>query len=163
MKKWLIIFTVLFVSNHSLAQDLKNFNLYDPSENAEQKIAALVKQAKAEGKNVFVKIGNNWCIWCARFHQLVTTDASIDSVIRANYLVYHLNYSKENKNEALLAKLGYPQRFGFPVLVVLNAEGKQIHTQATGLLAKGNGYDREKIELFFLNFSPVFDEMKDKE
>lgn len=155
MKKWLIIFTVLFVSNHSLAQDLKNFNLYDPSENAEQKIAALVKQAKTEGKNVFVQIGGNWCIWCARFHQLVTADASIDSVIRANYLVYHLNYSKENKNEALLAKMGYPQRFGFPVFLVLNDDGKLIHTQNSVYLEDGKGYNIKAVIGFLNDWSPA--------
>ena len=35
-----------------------------------------------------------------------------------------INYSKENKNPETMALLEYPQRFGFPVLVVLDAAGK---------------------------------------
>jgi hypothetical protein len=69
-------------------------------------------------------------------------------------VVYHLNYSNENKNLGYLAKLGYPQRFGFPCLVVLDASGKRLHTQDSALLEKGNGYDFDKVKNFFINWSP---------
>jgi hypothetical protein len=60
--------------------------------------------------------------------------------------------------------LGYPQRFGFPVLVVLDENGKQLHTQDSALLEKGNGYDREKVKSFLRNWAPgAFDEMLYKE
>jgi thioredoxin-related protein len=103
---------------------------------------------------VFIQIGGNWCIWCARFNDLVTKDGSIDSLISANYVVYHLNYSKENKNEALLAKYGYPQRFGFPVFLILDGNGKLLHTQNSGYLEKDKGYDREKVMGFFSDWTP---------
>jgi hypothetical protein len=79
--------------------------------------------------------------------------------------VYHLNYSKENKNLDYLKKLGYPQRFGFPVLVVLDgATGAVLHTQDSGLLEKGNGYDTDKIKSFLRNWSRgAFDEALYKE
>jgi len=76
-------------------------------------------------------------------------------MLNNNYVVYHLNYSPENKNEAYLKKLGFPQRFGFPVLVILDADGNRLNTQDSSLLEKGNGYDREKVKNFLYAWSPV--------
>lgn len=70
--------------------------------------------------------------------------------MQANYVFQLMNYSKENKNLDVLATLDYPQRFGFPVIVILDAEGKRIHTQNTAYLEKEKSYD-EKIMIEFLN------------
>ncbi len=40
---------------------------YNETENAEAKIAELIKKAKKEHKNVMIQAGGNWCIWCLRF------------------------------------------------------------------------------------------------
>jgi len=52
-----------------------------------------------------------------------------------------------------MASLDYPQRFGFPVLVVLDQEGNRLHTQDTGYLELDKGYDPEKISRFLLNWN----------
>jgi hypothetical protein len=51
---------------------------------------------------------------------------------------------------ALYGQYGYPNRFGFPVFVVLDGNGKQIHIQDSGLLeyAKAPGYDTTKVVTF---------------
>lgn len=154
MKRVISFLASLMVTATVFSQDMKTFKLYKPEENAEQKIADAVKQAKAEGKNVFVQIGGNWCIWCARFNNISTTDKSIDSVINASYVVYHLNYSKENKNEKILAKYGFPQRFGFPVFLILNGKGELIHTQNSGYLEEGKGYNAKTVIGFLNDWSP---------
>jgi hypothetical protein len=84
----------------------------------------------------------------------VTSDPSLDSLVKANYVVYHLNYSKENKNEKLLARYGYPQRFGFPVFLILNEKGELIHTQNSVYLEEGKGYDPKTIAGFLSDWSP---------
>lgn len=137
--------------------------LYHPFANAAKDIEQAVNKAKKENKHVLLQIGGNWCTWCYKFNSFVLLDSGLKKLLNDNFIVYHLNYSKENRNLASLKKLGNPQRFGFPVLVVLDEEGEQIYTQATGLLAKGNGYDRDKIRIFLSNFSPAFDQMKHKE
>jgi thioredoxin-related protein len=155
MQKWFFIIFLSLVSGIGYSQDMTRFQLYQPGENAAQEIAKAIKKAKAEGKNVFIQIGGNWCIWCARFHDFISNDPSLDSLIKASYVMYHLNYSKENYNASLLKKYGYPQRFGFPVFLVLNAEGKLIHTQDSWYLEDGRkSYDREKVISFFRNWSP---------
>jgi len=129
MKTLICVLGFLFCGLIATSQDMAKFNLYKPTENAVKEIDKAVKEAKASGKYVFIQIGGNWCIWCARFHDFVGTDKSLDSLMKANFVVYHLNYSKENYNKEIMAKYGFPQRFGFPVFLVLNAEGTLIHTQ----------------------------------
>lgn len=156
MKKSILLFAMLTSSVMMFSQDLANFKLYTPGDNAEQEIDKAVKEAKAEGKHVFIQVGGNWCIWCARFNDFITSDKKIDSVKKAGYVVYHLNYSKENYNAKLLAKYGYPQRFGFPVFLILNGDGKLIHTQSSWYLEDGKkSYDHDKAVEFFTDWTPT--------
>jgi len=64
----------------------------------------------------------------------------------------HLNYSKENKNEAVMARLGNPEKLGFPVLVVLSPALEVLLTQESGSLESGTagavGHDRGKVLAF---------------
>lgn len=153
MKKLVFIIWFIFLAMICFSQDMKTFNLYKPEENAKQQISAAVKEAKDSNKHVLIQIGGNWCIWCARFNDLITTDKSIDSLVNENYAVYHLNYSKENFNLDLLKKYKFPQRFGFPVFLILNEEGDLLHTQNSEYLESGKGYDKEKVIAFFNNWS----------
>jgi hypothetical protein len=70
-------------------------------------------------KHIFLQMGGNWCIWCARFNAFTTSDKKIDSIMKASYVVVHVNYSKENKNKSIQEKYEYPARFGFPVFLIL--------------------------------------------
>jgi hypothetical protein len=70
-------------------------------------------------------------------------------------VVVPVNYSKENKNEKVLEKLGFPQRFGFPVFVILDAKGNRIHTQNSAYLEADGGYNKEKVLGFFKQWSPA--------
>jgi thiol:disulfide interchange protein len=130
-------------------------HIYDPSANAAADIDAATRQAAREGKHVLLQVGGNWCIWCRRLYKFMHDDAQLDSMVRRNYVVYHLNYSKENRNLPLLQKLGYPQRFGFPVLVILDANGARLHTQDTGLLESADTYDKKKLQAMLRQWAPA--------
>ncbi len=146
------------------SQDMTKFKLYDPAANAKKDIEAATKEAKESGKHVMIQIGGNWCIWCARFNDFVNKDASLDSLVKANYVTYHLNYSKENKNIDLLEKYEFPQRFGFPVFLILNEKGELLHTQTSWYLEAGKGYDKEKVTAFFNDWGKkAFDPAQYKE
>ena len=154
MKKVILIAIIFCSCLQVFSQDMAKFNLYKPEENAKAEIAKAVKEAKASGKNVLIEIGGNWCIWCARFNDFVHNDKSLDSLVNSNYVIYHLNHSKENKNTKLLAKYKFPQRFGFPVFLILNDEGDLIHTQSSWYLEDGKkSYDKEKVTAFFSDWS----------
>lgn len=153
MKHASLILILLFSAVILHAQDMKNFKLYKPDENAAEGLQKAVTEAKAKGKNVFVQIGGNWCIWCARFHEFVNNDPQLDSLVKADYVVYHLNYSPENRNKEILARFGFPQRFGFPVFIVLDGNGNRLHTQNSALLEEGKGYNKNKVMTFLKNWN----------
>lgn len=128
-------------------------SIYNPQADAKADINAAVAKAAAENKHVLLQIGGNWCPWCVKLHKLFHTDATVDSTMKADYIFVMVNYSKENKNLPVLAELGYPQRFGFPVLVVLDKTGKRLHTQDTSFLEAGEGYDPKKVLEFMKSWT----------
>ncbi len=153
--KILLFVATLFVCLNAHAQSKDTAHLYNVNDNAEKEIAVAIKKAKAEHKFVLVQGGGNWCSWCKRFSITVANDAKLDSIVNADFVVYHLNYSQENKNEKVYAKYGYPQRFGFPVFIIIDDKGNRIHTQNSEYLEEGKGYDKDKIADFFEAWSPA--------
>jgi len=129
--------------------------LYNPAADAKADIATAVKKASAMHKNVLLQIGGNWCVWCIRFNNFVSQDPDLNKCLRDNFVIVHVNYSKENLNEKLMAELGYPQRFGFPVFVVLGDKGNRLHTQNSEYLEEGKGYSKDKTMGFFKDWSPA--------
>jgi len=147
-----IVFVLLLIVNVLQAQE-KKINLYNPYENADSAITIIKKKAALEGKHILIQIGGNWCSWCIEFNRFTTTDKQMDSLLKADFVVYHLNYSKENLNKKLLTQFGFPQRFGFPVFIVLDNKGKQLHTQNSSYLEKDKSYSKEKVMEFFQHWN----------
>ena len=87
------------------------------------------------------------------FNKFVTTDAQLDSAMNKNFIVEHINYSKENKNTETLKNLHFPQRFGFPVFIILNKNGEQLHTQNSAYLEQGRSYNKDKVIEFLDQWS----------
>lgn len=149
--KHLIYLFLLLLPISLIAQ--QTVNIYDPQANAKSELATAIASAKQQNKHVLVQVGGNWCLWCVKLYNFINSNAKIDSIIKADYVFIHVNYSKENRNLETMALLGYPQRFGFPVFVILNGNGQNLHIQDTGYLEKGNGYDEENIIRFLLNWN----------
>lgn len=141
----------LLISLQGFAGDTAK--LYNPLADVKKDVAAAVAKAKKEGKHVLLQVGGNWCVWCYRYDGFVKGDTTLNRIINENYVVYHLNYSQENKNPDYLKTVGFPQRFGFPVFVVLDANGQRLHTQDSGLLEKGKSYDPDKVKTFLQAWS----------
>jgi thioredoxin-related protein len=134
------------------AKSQESVNLYNPSADAKKDLAIAIQTAKENNKQVLVQVGGNWCPWCVKLHSFFESDFQVDSILKADYILVRVNYSPENKNPEVLASLGYPQRFGFPVLLVIDRNGQRLHTQDTGYLELDKGYDPEKVTRFLLNW-----------
>ncbi|MEA1650118.1 thioredoxin family protein [Nitrospirillum sp. BR 11164] len=119
---------------------------FDPARDAAHDVAVAASQAKAQGKRVLVDVGGEWCVWCHRFDALFTDDARLRTLRDQGFVTVKVNWSKENKNEALLGQ--WPKMAGYPHLFVLDGEGKVLHSQDTGLLEQGKGYDTGKVAAF---------------
>ncbi len=156
MKKYvLLIFVTIAIAFGAFAQNSENAKqLYNPVDDAKTEIANAIKKAKNEGKHVLLQLGGNWCSWCKMFDKKVTSNDTLRVAMKKNYIIYHVNYSKENKNEEVMASLGYPQRFGFPVFVILDGDGNRLHIQNSAYLEEGKGHSAKKVLEFFKHWSP---------
>lgn len=151
MKRLILITFLGLMAQIGAAQE--KFNLYNPGSDAKKELENAVSTAKAENKHVFIQIGGNWCGWCKLFHEMTSSDEEIKAYLAANYVPLHINYSKENQNLEMMELLEYPQRFGFPVFVILDSNGKRIHTQSSGYLEEGKGYNKKLVMEFLQNWS----------
>jgi thioredoxin-related protein len=149
--KAIFLFFILFPAFIVNAQD--KVTIYNPEADAGKELSDAVKMAKEQQKHVLIQVGGNWCPWCIRLHGVFESEARVDSILKSDYVFILVNYSKENKNEAVMADLDYPQRFGFPVLLVLDQEGRRLHTQNTAYLEKDKGYDTDKLIGFLLDWN----------
>ncbi len=153
----LSVFVSLSVNAQNNLKKVYNEDL-NPIEQIDQALANI----QSEDKFVICQVGGNWCIWCLRFADFITNDTTISKVIADNYEYIHVNYNprrsqdakKMEQGKALMARLNQCGRFGFPVLVVLDKEGRVIHIQDSGYLEEGQGYAREKVLSFFKNWTP---------
>lgn len=147
----IIILTTTISSGYS-QQDKKPYN---PNAIASLDIQKAITQAQAENKHIFIQVGGNWCSWCLLLHKFYSEDAQIDSIMNADYVTVMLNYSRSNKNLDILSAYNFPQRFGFPVILILNDDGKLLHTQNTVYLEKDKGYDKKKFISFLKAWNQV--------
>jgi thioredoxin-related protein len=128
--------------------------IYNPAADASADIAAAVQQAKAEGKHVLVKVGFNGCPWCYFLHDELEQRPELRKYIENDYVLVRMNCDAKNKNDKMMAELGQPGRFGYPVLVVLDGEGKRLHTQDSGLLETGDHHDPKQVKSFLEGWTP---------
>jgi thioredoxin-related protein len=152
MKKLIVLLTLAATFTTLRAQEVEA-KLYDPELDGMEQVDKAVREAASANKHVFVQIGGNWCPWCIKFNNFVNDDQEIREYVDASYVVVHLNYSPENKNAACLERFGFPQRFGFPVFVILNGKGNRINTQNTVYLEEGKSYNRDKVLQFFKHWT----------
>lgn len=162
MRKTIVIslLTVLFTLTMNAQPKLRK--VYNEDINPIEQIDKALVKAKAEGKFVVCQVGGNWCSWCLRFADFITKDTVISNVIDKNFVYIHVNYNprksegedKTKLAKEMLARLNNPARFGFPVLVVLDEDGKVIHIQDSSFLEEGQGYNKEKVLRFFKNWTP---------
>ncbi|TFH34304.1 MAG: DUF255 domain-containing protein, partial [Bacteroidia bacterium] len=113
-----------------------------------------VSEAKSEGKNVFIQVGGNWCPWCILFHNFCNDEQEVEEMFEKNFVTVKLNYSPENKNAEAAKMLENPGRFGYPVFVILDSEGRRIHTQNSAYLEEGKGYNKKEVLDFLKAWSP---------
>lgn len=155
-----ILFAMLALPLANAQTGLKK--VYDENINPAEQVDKAVAKAKAEGKFVVCQLGGNWCPWCLRFADFISSDSQIKELIDKNFVYIHVNYDpkakadgvKAKQTAAMLKKLGNPVRFGFPVFVVLDNRGNVLHTQDSSFLEEGKGYSKEKVIRFFKNWTP---------
>ncbi len=150
--KTIIILGLMFFALQSSAQINK---IYNPDLDVNKQFEEAMEKAKSQNKHIMLQIGGNWCAWCIRYHRFIKNEVELDSMLNADYVVVLINYSPryKDKNKEFFKKLGSPLRFGFPVFVVTDSEGKRLHTQNSWYLEKDSSFDKGKVKAFFRNWT----------
>jgi thioredoxin-related protein len=119
----------------------------DESAEGNKQIADALTLAKKEKKRVLLQFGANWCGWCHRLHKLFESDKEIAATLKANFIVVLVDVN-EKHNSDVDEKYGHPTKHGLPVIVVLDADGKQLTTKNTEELEEGDHHDPAKVKAF---------------
>ena len=123
---------------------------FDPARDAAKDLQGAMVQAKSENKNILMDVGGNWCPWCLVLDRTLAEDAGLHEVLEKNYVVMHVNFSKENENKAFLSQ--YPEAKGYPAWYVLSAEGKLLKAEDTSDLEATHklnaGYNKATLRSF---------------
>ena len=162
MKKNVLLGLVALFLSLSVQAQTALKKVYNEDINPIEQIDHAIVKAKSEGKFVICQVGGNWCPWCLRFADFITNDTAISRIIQENFEYIHVNYNprksaseeKAEQAKVLMTRLNNCGRFGFPVFVVLDEEGRVIHIQDSSFLEEGQGYNQEKVLRFFNNWTP---------
>ncbi len=129
-------------------------DIYNPKADAKADIKAATAKAKKEGKHVLLMFGGNWCTWCHALHDLFEKDKDIAKVLADGYVVVLVD---SRSNEDLDKEYGEPYQHGFPVLVVLDGDGKRLHIQESVSLEKADkstAHEPAKVLEFLKKWAP---------
>lgn len=155
---WSIMF-LLFSIQGSAQQSQKQ--PYNDAQDFRSELQAALTDSGRDNKHVLVQFGGNWCPWCIRFHALAAGDRTIDSLMRAQfiYLLANVPKEKDKRDYDLFRQYGYPNRFGFPVFVILDSAGNRLNTQDSDAFEHPDpgvkGYDTAKVVRFLKMWSPT--------
>ena len=128
-------------------------DIYDEHADGAQQIADALAVAKKENKRVFLQFGANWCIWCHRLHDLLHSDKELGDELQANYVFVLVDVNDGHNKETDL-KYGHPTEHGLPVIVILDADGKQLTTKDSGELEEGDHHSPQKVMAFLKEWAP---------
>ena len=125
---------------------------FDPARDPVADLETAKVEARRGGKRIVLDVGGEWCSWCHLLDAFMEGDSEIRRFRDANYVWMKVNYSEDNENAAFLSR--FPVITGYPHLFVLDADGQLLHSQFTGELEKGKGYDHSKFFSFLKKWAP---------
>ena len=148
-----MVFLAAQAPGGQVAQTTPRPPIFDPGRDAAKDIEQAVAEAARTGKRVLVDVGGNWCSWCHEMERFIDAHADLRALRDRNFVTVKVNYSPENKNEAILSK--YPKIPGYPHLFILDGKGALLHSQDTSKLADGRkSSDLDKFTAFLTEWAP---------
>ncbi len=134
-------------------------DIYDVKADGTALVTAALTEARAAHKHVLLMFGANWCVWCHRLHATFKANEPVAAALARGYVVVMIDVNTRNgqkRNADVNERYGNPIQHGLPVLVVLDADGKQLTTQETGALEDGaSAHDPAKILAFLARWAPA--------
>ena len=127
--------------------------IYAPGIDAHAEISHALALAPKQHKNVLVVFGANWCYDChvldLAFHR-----QDVETVLRKNYEVVHVDVGEGDKNQDLMQQYQVPMKKGIPALAVLDGNGKLLYSQQGGEFEKARALAPEDVLAFLNKWKP---------
>ncbi|MFO0915037.1 MAG: thioredoxin family protein [Pirellulales bacterium] len=123
---------------------------YNEAQDPDANLAVTLARAKAEHKRVILQVGGEWCGWCKLISNYMATNETIRNLVDKSFVVMKVTYPGDHADE-FLAK--YPKCDAYPHFFILDADGKLLHSQGTGELESGQGYNDEVFAKFLATWS----------
>ncbi len=102
---------------------------YDASRNPATDLAETVRRATKEKKRILIQVGGDWCSPCRLMTTLMETNSVVRETISNSFIVMKVAVTDEQGNEAFLSQ--YPPIDAYPHIVVLDSDGRFLHSQGT--------------------------------
>ncbi len=128
--------------------------LYPAPERAKADVAAALRTAAATHKRVLLDFGGNWCGDC-RVLDLYMENATNAPIVRANYVVVHINVGYMDQNLDLARRYEVPLQKGVPALAVLNDKGRLLYSQKQGEFESMRRMESSTVTQFLIQWKPV--------
>ncbi len=113
---------------------------YDKAREPVVDLANTIKRATAEDKRILLQVGGEWCSWCKLISQYMHDNRVVDSILTQHFVVMKVTYPGDHA-ETFLKQ--FPKCDAYPHFFVLEKDGTLLHSQGTGALEEGKGYDDE--------------------
>jgi len=125
---------------------------FDPKRDAARDLDNALSMARATNRHVLVDVGGEWCSWCHALDRFFASNADLKRLRDNWYVLLKINWSPENTNAAVLRR--WPKTVGYPHFFVLDADGRLLHSQDTGVLESGSSYDHAAMRAFLVKWAP---------
>jgi len=121
---------------------------------ANAEIAAALHTAAAAHKRVILDFGGNWCPDCLVLDRYFH-DARNQPIVKANYVVVHINIGHMDANVDLARHYGIPLKKGVPALAVLSGSGKVLYSQKGGEFEAMRNMQSSALTQFLIRWKPA--------
>jgi thiol-disulfide isomerase/thioredoxin len=121
--------------------------LYDEDADVKQQIDAALARARKENRRVLIQWGGNWCGWCYALHERFK-DPQIKKELLYEYDLVLADAGWDGKNVDFALTYGADLNEGhYPFLTILDASGKPIAQQPTGVWVLSDKNGKSSIKL----------------
>ena len=119
---------------------------YTPGADADALLATAQAEAAADGRQVLVVAGGDWCRWCHVLDRFLHDNDAVAAELARKFVVVKVYYGDEATDEEFFARL--PEADGYPHFWVVDRAGK-ARAFSTGGLERGNDdYDPDRFLAF---------------
>ncbi|MFT4113488.1 thioredoxin family protein [Silvibacterium sp.] len=124
----------------------------DPS-GASSELAAAIKKAHAEHKNIILDFGGNWCGDCKVLNIYFHQEPNL-SLLDKNFVLVDVNVGHFDANTDIAERYEIPLHKGVPALAVLDENGKLLYSQKNGEFESMRRMDPSSVTEFLNQWKP---------